>query len=388
MKKNTIISICFCAFIILGVGALLFFQSHGTGEEAQTTQETTTIATTTTTTTVTTTTAKPVGQTFEGTFELPIDGSTGFASTNLSVYAALDKTGGTVTTLKAGQGFLILGETGAMFHIEVGGVQGYVESQYSMVNLPDIIPSIVYDNTNSYSSVLKSSYKNIPGVTGEALYDVNLMNNRYGEEMYVVPMLYPAAKKLMAAQSAALLDGNTIIVNEAFRPYDVQHHVVDGLDTLASMDSEVNAGISTSPWSKSWFISQNLSNHQLGVAMDVSLGKINTQDKGITGVYAYTIITDYTEYTMPTPIHELSIDSVKYNSPVSNKVKSNWQNAKFASGMTDGAIMLHNYCTNAGFAPLASEWWHFDDLDAKAIASKNSGSGKYSITENYSVEPQ
>ena len=57
--------------------------------------------------------------------------------------------------------------------------------------------------------------------------------------------------------------------------------------------------------------------------------------------------------------------------------------------MTNGAKKLQNYLTTyGGFTPLASEWWHFNDLDAlNAIGSKSS-TGKYKITTCYSKIPE
>jgi len=45
--------------------------------------------------------------------------------------------------------------------------------------------------------------------------------------------------------------------------------------------------------------------------------------------------------------------------------------------MTEGALRLQGYCTDAGMTPLASEWWHFNDLDAQNIVRTTSGNGKF-----------
>ena len=47
-------------------------------------------------------------------------------------------------------------------------MQKFIERD-KMINLPDIIPSIIYDDTNSYSSLFKSSGIDIPNVTGKKL---------------------------------------------------------------------------------------------------------------------------------------------------------------------------------------------------------------------------
>ena len=56
--------------------------------------------------------------------------------------------------------------------------------------------------------------------------------------------------------------------------------------------------------------------------------------------------------------------------------------------MTTPAKQLQNYCTSAGMSPLASEWWHFNDLDAKE-AIKNKGiNGKFYLQDNVSKAPE
>ena len=37
-----------------------------------------------------------------------------------------------------------------------------------------------------------------------------------------------------------------------------------------------------------------------------------------------------------------------------------------APTMNAPALKLRQYCTDAGLSPLASEWWHFNDLEANA----------------------
>ena len=51
--------------------------------------------------------------------------------------------------------------------------------------------------------------------------------------------------------------------------------------------------------------------------------------------------------------------------------------------MTEGARVLRTYCANAGLSPLASEWWHFNDLDARS-ATKSTGTGGFDIANNVS----
>lgn len=52
---------------------------------------------------------------------------------------------------------------------------------------------------------------------------------------------------------------------------------------LANKDAEVRNGIIKSPWSMRWFIAAGTSNHKKGYAIDVSLGKVISQEKRTIG---------------------------------------------------------------------------------------------------------
>jgi len=56
--------------------------------------------------------------------------------------------------------------------------------------------------------------------------------------------------------------------------------------------------------------------------------------------------------------------------------------------MTDGAILLQKYLTDAGFTPLASEWWHFNDLTGLRTVSHLDISGEFFIPSNFSIPPE
>jgi D-alanyl-D-alanine dipeptidase len=90
---------------------------------------------------------------------------------------------------------------------------------------------------------------------------------------------------------------------------------------------------------------------------------------------------------MPTPIHELSAAAVVFAYPVSSSL-TGWQGVALSEGMKESpaAQSLQKYCTDAGLTPLASEWWHFDDLHT----SKNitGSTGAYYLMECFSVAPE
>jgi D-alanyl-D-alanine dipeptidase len=330
----------------------------------------------------------PRAQKYEGDFELPINGATGYATITLNLRSGPSSSSEKLDSLEAGAGFRIIRQENSYWYVTDGSRRGYVAHRYCMINLPDIIPSIVYDNTNSYSSLLRSSGKALPGVTGEALYKSSAYNSRLGQQEFIMPVLYEMAPKIYAAQQAALRQGNSLKIYEAYRPHSAQRKAVDALNTLAEKDAAVLKGISTPPWKVSWFASQGTSHHQRGVAIDVSLVKVTRTEELICGPYLYTEVRGCSEYKMPTAMHELSIAAAAFSKPVSSTSSSAWRGALPASAMNDAALALQKYCTDAGLTPLASEWWHFNDLAAYGRIKNNAGQGGFVLTELYSRPPE
>ncbi len=317
-------------------------------------------------------------------FELPVTGATGYAPIQLNVRSEASTHSHLVITLPPGTAFRILEETGDWWRVDVQGTVGHVYHPYCMINLPDVLPSAVYKNTNASASALQASLTAIPNITGEQLYEAYGYNERLGREEFVMPVLYGAAIKIAQAQELALAEGNTLVICELYRPYEVQRSIVDNLAILANANSEVLAGITTSPWVMDWFIATSISNHQRGYAMDTSLGRVNKVELATSGVYQYERVVEVEEYTMQTPIHELSINSASLAYPVPSGSETAWRDAPVNEAMNEWSILLRRYCTEAGLTPLASEWWHFNDLDQKATAQSV---GEYTISQCVSVAP-
>ena len=321
-------------------------------------------------------------------FELPVQGATGYASIELNIRKEASSSSDLVKKLSPGTGFEIIGENGNWLKIEANGITGWANKKYVMINLPDIIPSIIYDDTNSYSSLFKSSEIDIPNVTGKQLYNNKAYNKRLSKEEYMMPVMYEMAIKIMKAQELALKEGYSLKIYETYRPYEAQKTVSTNLRELMNSNKTVYNGINGGGWNEGWFIAQVLSNHQRGIAMDVSLVKINDYEVGKTGEYKYMVITDYTEEQMPTQMHELSNKAISMSYAVDSNSKTAWEKVPVAKNMTDGAIRLRDYCVSAGLTPLCSEWWHFNDLDARENIGSNYSTGRYYITECYSAIPE
>ena len=322
---------------------------------------------------------------YSGILELPVNGATGFAAVGLNLVNSDSEIIGNIT---AGTAFLILIESGEWWYISVNidnvQTEGWVQHIYCMINLPDIAPSIIYDNTNAYNSAFVSSRESIPGITGTRLYsfsdrpDGKIFNPRLHRYEFIVPVLYSTANKIVQAQRSALENGESIIMYEAFRPITAQMAVVNALSEFANANPHIMAGVATPPWSIAWFINTGVSSHQLGYAVDVGLAKVLATEELKTGEYKHRFISQYETYNMPSAIHELSIRSIAVVSPRSTELSEGMINSP-------PALDLRSYLVDAGFTPLASEWWHFDDMHT--ARSMTYSTGNFEVRYIFSIPP-
>ncbi|MFI3249822.1 MAG: M15 family metallopeptidase [Eubacteriales bacterium] len=320
----------------------------------------------------------------QGYFELPLEGATGYASIPINVRGLPSSESTLLCSVSAGTGFTIIEEVGDWWQVKINGEQGYVYHDYCLLNLPDVLPSIIYQNTNSTQAVFTSSYLPIPNISVEQLYKAMAYNERLGREEYMMPVLYGTAKKIAIAQKSAKNEGNSLILYEAYRPYEVQVMIREELRAINEINDQIKVGISTSPWSTNWFISAGISNHQRGFAVDISYATIIEMEQFLVGEYLCETVSKYDEAVMPTPIHELSALSISMAYPVNSNNDVEWRTTPLSETMNHSAIKLREYCTEAGLTPLASEWWHFNDLD---YYGKIKGTGDFFLTEVFSVAP-
>jgi D-alanyl-D-alanine dipeptidase len=325
-----------------------------------------------------------------GRLELPVSGATGWAAVSTSLLDEPSTSANAIARLTPGQGFSIIAEQGDWWNVCISGadsISGWILHHSSFINLPDVIPSLVFDVTNAYASVKRSSGYEIPNITGYALYNSRTFNTRLDRYAFIVPVLYSTAIRIFEAQQAALADGNTIIMYEAFRPRAAQQNVVYNLRRLMDSNARVRNAINAAPWGLTWFIATGTSNHQRGVAVDVGLGRVISYETRLSGVFSYKYITAFERFAMPTPIHELSPMAAVFTRPVASSSVDAWRTTTLASTMTEGAKLLQRYLIDAGFTPLASEWWHFNDLEGRAIANDAGINGDFFTESIYSNIP-
>ena len=204
-----------------------------------------------------------------------------------------------------------------MFAIRLDGEIAYIDANLCLINLPEYMGDLCsYWITKSFATNTLVHEYIIPGVTDEvALGYENIM---LADGTYLVPLLYPAAQKLVTAAHAAKEQGYKLKIYAAFRPnvttksfYELTEKILDmpiplethtGVDVTEDLpepviDPETEMPIITyrmvmtdGRYALSNFIAKGVSNHNIGVALDLTLENIKNSE----------------ELEMQTSIHDLS----------------------------------------------------------------------------------
>lgn len=263
---------------------------------------------------------------------------------NLNAYSDPEKNE-TVGKVQTAAAYCVLGEKDGMFAIRLDGKTCYIDSSYCMINLPEYLgPLCAYNITNSYNSLYMVHEYGIPNVTGVVTggYD----HVRMADGTYLVPLLYPTAQKLRVAAETARDQGYRLKIYDAYRPnkatkeiYNLTNKILQ--DTLpdrsytgrytAPKETTYKQLMTNGTWSLGSFLAAGGSLHNLGIAVDLTLEDRNT----------------HAELAMQTSMHDLSWYSV-------------------LSRNNGNANTLASIMKSAGLNELVSEWWHFQDNEARA----------------------
>ncbi len=298
-------------------------------------------------------------------FERDIHNATGFPAVEVNIRQRATSNSPKLGTLEPGTPFRILEEEGKYWKVVYDNDKvGYVYYDYCMINLPDVEPSIIYNITNAEGSIYKSSGVELPIINGMKLYSAGkVWNERLERYEYIVPVTYKTAKRISVAESYALQDGYTLKIYDAYRPSHVTKWISAALkfiylrypEVKYNIDYSIGASGTVYTWGQKYFLAQNVSKHNTGSAIDVTLA-----DK-VTGE----------EVEMPTEMHELSTKAIKYYKPGVPKIPAN-----YSKEMNYYAKKLDGYCTSAGLTTIPGEWWHFQDTSAhNKITSYLGGAG-------------
>lgn len=280
---------------------------------------------------------------------------------DLEVYPEVGATQ-SIGTVQAASAFCVLGIEDGMFRILYDDSFGYIDSNYCLINLPELLGDLcLYNITNSTQSLYMAHEFEIPTVTGTVIVGYENVQLSTGNQL--VPLLYPVARRLEKAAFAAIEQGYKLKIYDAYRPQEATIALYDQaldlagqpipdetytgkiLDDLPVLTPPVQDG--TQPpelpvltygqlmtdfgrYTMNYFLAAGKSRHNRGIALDLTLTEIATGE----------------DLQMQTSMHDLSWYS---------ELKRNNENAD-----TLAAIM-----ESVGFSGLISEWWHFNDLEAQ-----------------------
>ena len=295
---------------------------------------------------------KNIKTSFNG-FEKDVKGATVWPMVNIDFYKNSNGTSkiGTIpqgTALKAIDMTNKNNESKSYVKVKYNNKEGYINGWLTMINLPDVIPSALYNITNASSSLFISRGHNLSGVTGKDIYGTDWHSN-------MAPIRIETAKKIQKAQNAALAHGNKIKIYDSFRPWAVQRKVADAVNgnwftgktyyITKDFDNKKNTNGYYQTYIgdyKGWFIASATSkpsSHNVAKAIDTTM----------------VFSDDNQEIPTQSKMHELSGNSIPTQAAVDNN---------------KGELALNYLFTNSGFYFLPSEWWHFEDVN-------NTGYGNY-----------
>lgn len=264
--------------------------------------------------------------------------------TDLKLYAD-PYDGGEIGTVPVGQALCVLESENGFFRVRFGEQYGYVDENFCLIDLAEYFGDLCdYDIKNSYSSIFRVHEYDTPGLTDvviEGYEDICL-----SEGEYLVPFLYPCARKLRQVAETVRRDGYGLRIYDAFRPNEASRYMYRTMSALMgkvipetenTTDKTENGQsfkgeqtwqyvMTNNQYGLSSFLARTVSAHNRGIAVDLTLERLSTGR----------------DLEMQTNMHDLSWHSVTGNN-------------------NENADLLADYMMSAGFSDLFSEWWHFQD---------------------------
>ncbi len=300
--------------------------------------------------------------------------------------------------VRGGQTLCVLSEKDGSFEVCYDGDfnTGFVDERFCMINLPEYLKALCsYNITNSYDSVFRIHEYDIPDITGTVIPGFEDIALDPSSGSFVVPYLYPCAKRLMRAAENTRENGYVLDIYESFRPHKATRHLYDSVEKLLNeplpdaeeeertmSQEEVDAinkerTDASLAEAQAFLLSQGIdpaSPQALPIVQfyldktELAEPKTYTykrtyQDEMTNGSYKLSaflakqisahnrgIALDLTlkpaetlkDLSMQSEIHDLSYHSV-------------------SSANNDNAKLLEKFMKAEGFNGLTSEWWHFQD---------------------------
>lgn len=231
-----------------------------------------------------------------------------------------------------------------------------VPSQMLLINLPDIVPDAIYDIVYAYDTPSRANGNEIEGLTGAALpkYAREEQFDAYlGKMSRPAPAALGTAKKF--ADAAALMrdEGYRLIVWDCYRPREASTYISNKFKQAYNASTELRDAVGD--WDLSWYAADGASGHNFGTSIDVAVADKNGN---ILDLPSHFDAFDGSAHLVEYPMNSNAITEDAYVAGVRN---------------TPTVMSLHRAFKQAGFAELASEWWHFDDKDSQINISLKIG---------------
>lgn len=224
-----------------------------------------------------------------------------------------------------------------------------IDPNHLLVNLPDIIPSAIYDIQYAYSTPSKSGGHAIAGLTGSVLpgYDSEKQFDDYlDESIHPVPAAYGLAVKLVSVQANLRDKGYRLVVWDCYRPRQASRFISERFTAAYNSDPAIRASVGTT-WDLSWYAASGASGHNYGSDIDVSVAD---ESGNLLAMPSDFDAFDDSAHLVDVPMNSSSISPSAYRQEVLDN---------------QACLDLHEAMTSAGLDELASEWWHFSDKSAK-----------------------
>lgn len=224
----------------------------------------------------------------------------------------------------------ILEERNGRFKIKCSDNNYYwLDSGKVLINIAEYIPSISINLDMAMDeNYFNMAGEDIPDLTNKRFYMSK--KSRNGSECW---LKYQPAKKLLKAEKYFLSEGYKIKVYDAYRPASCTQKFKVAYRKYLDMKSARFKSKHFGELGESWFLAQKSSSHNFGIALDLTLVDIKTNQ----------------ELKMPSKMHTLDCSSAYYM----------WKDG--SGDATKNALYLKSAMENAGFSYLKSEWWHFQD---------------------------
>lgn len=234
--------------------------------------------------------------------------------------------------------YTVLKEEGGFFLVKCNERYLWIDTDEVLINIKEYIPSLdIRLSMANNPNLFEMGGKDIPGLTDTQYYTEAGSEN--GTEAW---LMYRVAKKLAKAQAKFLRDGYSIVVYDAYRPYSATIKFRDSFKAFLNKQTKSFKNEWFGELGESWFLAQKASNHNYGIACDISLKDIKTRNI----------------LEMPSKMHTLDKRSAYYY----------WSGSEKQS--TKNALYLKKIMESEGFSYLKSEWWHFEDKATKKYAQK------------------